>query len=163
MNRWPSHLVLLGLIAASVSAAAPINVERYPLVGLKEIAVAIEAIPAVLEKSIDRKQLQASVELRLRRAGIKVVELDGKAGVPYLYVNLNAIRHQNLPVIACAIEVRCNEKAMLVRDPSIATFFSTWHNGTIATVGEANARQLEDSVLGIVDVFANDLLAANQK
>src|SRR5258707_388036 len=92
MKHWQTGLVVVGLVAACLSAADPLKIKRIPLAGLTEISVLVEPISPGFEKTFDREEFQTAVELRLRRAGIKVVEPDPKASKPCLIVNLNMMR-----------------------------------------------------------------------
>ena len=163
MKHWQTGLVVVGLVAACLSAADPLKIKRIPLAGLTEISVLVEPISPGFEKTFDREEFQTAVELRLRRAGIKVVEPDPKASKPCLIVNLNMMRAEETPITACSIRLDFYQQALLARDPSIKNYFGTWESHGIITVGESKLREIENAMLRYVDIFANDFLAANQK
>lgn len=144
---------------SSVSGQTFTSADKDTLAGIRIIKVLVEGLDTETEAGGLRKnQIQTDAELRLRRAGIKV---EDKPLLPYLYINLNTLKHKSLPMFSYSIQVDFNQEVILERDKSISAYASTWHKGSIGTVGELNLQQIRGAINDVVDKFINDYLAAN--
>jgi hypothetical protein len=136
------------------------------LKGLSGVTVLFSRYPEVLERNgITSSQIATEIELRLRRAGIKVLSPDeaiSSPGSPVFAVNLNAIKSKE-SLYAISIHLELNQLVNLVRKPSVSTRCATWQVNNLVIVGENNLRQVKDAVGDGADIFANDFLTANPK
>lgn len=138
---------------------------RRKLAGLTGIKVFVEAIdPEVERDGLTRAQLQTDVELRLRKAGIKVFTDPewqvAPSGSPVLGVQVTLTKHRILPQYIYHIEVAVYQAAYLARDGSLATA-TVWKSGSVGTVGVDVLRYMRSFVADSIDEFVNDFLAAN--
>jgi hypothetical protein len=112
-------------------------------------------------------QVQTDVELRLRRAGIRVLtpdEQDARPGSPYLYININtkAGDGPSAGLIAVNINVELRQSVRLARDPDIWVLHATtWSKSVLGLGGHAQLRHVRESLGDQVDKFINDYYAAN--
>ena len=110
------------------------------------------------------EQIETDVELRLRKAGIKVVD-NSEPEFLFLSIDIGAVRSQGL--YAFAIWVKYHQPVRLVRDLSIMSIGTTWGATTTRFVGIVSRERLNkfvrEKVADRVDEFINDYLAANPK
>ena len=141
-----------------------------PFRGMEAVAVAVIPLGKDVEADgLTSDQLRRDVELRLRKAGIRVLsetELKEKPLTPVLYVHARIMkgkgRTQGLYLYHLLLTLI--EPVRLVRNPAIATSASTWESkSSIGTVGTENVRELREPVADATDEFANEFLAANPK
>ena len=158
-------LVLSLLLLPGVSHA--LTFKQKALVGLKGVEVLVEGMQPEAERlGLTRAQIQTDVELRLRKAGIRVLtekERDETPGRPYLYVNVNTIFLQKTPAVVYGILVKLREWVTV--DRGLRTLGAIWETaGCIGTVGTQKIiKVIRDDVGDQVDEFINDYLAANPK
>lgn len=145
------------------------RVKRAPLKGLKGVGVTVEDLPAEVEEiGLTRTKLETDVELRLRKAGIRVLDETERLpppGSPYLYVNVNVHRiGKETGYWPFSIYVALSERVRLERNPEIVVDAATWSTGCIAAgPTDSLPRGVRDYVGDMVDIFCNDYLAANPK
>ena len=141
---------------------------RATLRGLKGFEVLIEDIaPEAKEDGLTKDLIKTDVELRLRKAGIRVLTKEESPKIPqsqYLYINVIAGKHKESEFYSIAIFVDLKQEVYLKRNPSITVLASTW---SVATVGGVSASQMKSNVreqLGdLMDKFINAYLAVNPK
>ena len=158
-------IVLFLLIPSSVYAQTDDEVES--LRGLKGVYVLIDSLhPDIEADGLRENQIHTDVELKLRLAGIKVlneVEYLMEKGKPYLYIRFNSFRHESgLHIIN--IGVGLNQSVYLERDLNIKVYGAvTWDLYYTGTVGAKNVNQIRDIIKDLVDEFINDYLSVNPK
>lgn len=165
--------VLVAILVLSVSwvcrecAGVDDETSRPSLKGLDGLLVIVEDLGAEVERDgLTRDQLQADVELRLRKAGIRVVKRDDAAatpGAPYLYVNLNALKHPDVALYVYALGLELTQRVTLVRDPKITAFAVTWSVRRVGTIGAQRLGDLRSTVTDYVDRFINAYLEQNPR
>jgi len=147
--------------------------ERETLRGLKGVFVLIEYLKEDVAKAgLTDTILQTGVELKLRKAGIRVLTEDEwflTQGRPYLYVRVRTIlikgiqiwgTHQHSGFIY-GVTVQFNQDVILSRNRSISSSAGTWGNSWIGTV--IHLRNVRVVISDLVDKFMNDYLAVNPK
>jgi hypothetical protein len=156
------------------------------------ISVLIERLPEGLEErgTLTAAQLQTDVELRLRHAGIQVIEplAEGekltkdnieRLNPAYLYINVNllplsdatfvynvAVSLKQTLLVGRQLEtLKADDKAVILRayfsNSDKSVTGATWDKGVLG-----KSRQLQsvrDDVRDCVDAFINDYLAMNPK
>jgi len=142
------------------------ELDRATLRGLSGIGVLVESLDPEDERAgLTQAQLQTDVELRLRKAGIKVMtkqETLQTPGIPILYVQLGII-HDPLGY-SLAVIVGLHQQVILVRDPSIVTQGITWSiNGVGRGSPDNFVKEARGRVADFVDQFMNVYLAMNPK
>ena len=119
---------------------------RKTLRGLTGVAVMVEQLdPEVERDGLARSQLQTDAELKLRLAGIKVLEQTATTTTlaPYLYINVNFMPSGGQYVFFVGVELK--QTVMLTQrfEPATAT---TWSSGYLGIVGARNVHQVRDAV-----------------
>lgn len=157
----------------SASAQTFLDGQRESLRGLKGVELVMEVInPEAERKGLTRSQLQTDVELRLRKAGIKVLTRQERLktpGYPFLYVNVSTVKTPETlggllgGLYGYSISVELREKVILARNRSIETYAATWSKGVVGTVGADKLRSVREGVGDLVDEFINDYLAMNPR
>ena len=139
---------------------------RKTLTGLTQFFVLVENLAEDAEHDgLSRTQIQTDVELRLRQAGIPVVDSSRAwdAGYPYLYVSVQTHKSQRGASYAWVLEVHLTQSVALVRNPSIISLAPTWGTGQFGSVGVDKLPSLRDNIRDLVDRFINAFLAENPK
>ncbi len=157
-------ICLLLVVAANTFSQTPPDIQS--LTGLSGAFIGFQKYPAELEQDgLTSKQIATEVELRLRKAGIKILTADEvmkSPGSPVFEVDMRAIKFEE-GSYAISIRLSLKQKVVTERKPFIGIVSATWEVQNLLTVGRANLRQVKDEVGDGVDVFANDFLTANPK
>lgn len=163
-----SLTIAIIIVATSVVTYAQNSLGRPTLRGLRGVKVSIDTFVAEAEQGgLTLNQLQTDVELRLRKAGIRVLseqEWLKAPGMPAVYVLVTT--HKNkIGLHAFSIRVKLRQAVTLVRQPNsppvLAGTYET--NGYVGTIGSGRLRELREAVADEVDIFINDYLAENPK
>ena len=155
-------LVVL-LLLPGVSQA--LTDEQKALGGLKGLYVSVDDIqPEVKRLGITKDQIKTDVELRLRKAGVKVLtekECTATPGSPFLYVNVNTNIVPTSAIFSYAISVGLKEAVMLNRDMGVSA--TIWERTVVGNIEKSKISKIRETIGDGVDIFLNDYLAANQK
>jgi len=120
--------------------------------------------PQVERLGLTKAQIQMDVELRLRKAGVRVLTLEERRkvpGMPYLYVNVITAFNPDSPHFIFGITVELGEMVTLER--GFQAHGVIWSTVEVGSVGTSNIMQIRDGVGDMVDKFINDYLVANPK
>jgi len=158
---FASALVLL--LVASVNAQNP---DREALRGIAGMKVTIEALNKDAEEAgVNIEQLKSDVELRLRKATVRVLDDDASALSPFLYVNVHVLKSSALTnLYAIAVEVHFERVGTFeaFTGPSRQFMVTVWDRSMLGIVGRQYlASAVREDVEDVVDLFLNDYLAAN--
>jgi hypothetical protein len=148
----------------SVHPAKGMDDERESLKGLSAIYVVVEPIEREIERQgLTREKIRTDTIQRLRKAGIRILSkkewLKNRAG-PYLYVNLN-IQKDPYGVYFHAFRVELVQKVVLIRDPKLEVFATTWSRQLLGSRGYLS--QVRYAIQDAVDLFLRDHGLANPK
>ena len=169
MRGWVSRVVVtlvVLLLLPGVSHA--LTDEQNALVGLQgvHVVVFVEKMNPQAEKhGLTKAQIQSDVELRLRKAGVKVltmIESIETPEMPLLYVVPSILIMPDLNVCFVSIEVGLLERVTLASGVDKVPG-RIWSKGYMGTVGIDKITQIRGIVGDKVDIFINDYLAANPK
>jgi hypothetical protein len=122
--------------------------------------------PEVEARGLTTTAVRTDAELRLRRAGIRVLTREESLqvpGTPYLY--LNAVITRGNMYWGDSLLVSFRQTVLLDRDPGVrldAETWSVWAGGGIYAP-ENIARKVRDGFNDLVDEFINAYLAMNPK
>jgi hypothetical protein len=157
--------LLVFLLLPGVSHAAEYQ-KREALVGLKGMSVVVERIrPRDVHLGLTSAQIKTDVEVRLRKAGVKVLtekEWLETSGKPFLYVNIDASKNPNNPsTVFFTIRVELTE--LVTIDRGLRVGAAIWETGIKGVAGIQDIRKIRDCLGDLVDIFINDYLAANPK
>ena len=141
------------------------GVQEKSLRGLKGVFVTIQGLKEYMEKDgLTKLQVKTDVELRLRKAGIRVLPEEGfPPGKDYavLFVNLNSYKMNAGYAFNCSVEVL--QGAILLRDPEIIGPFATWSTFHTGYAPKDKLRFIREGLNDLVDQFINDYLTVNPK
>jgi len=158
-------ILVVFLLLPGVSQA--LTYDQWALIWLKGVMVWVKNIdPKIVPLGLTQEQVKTDVELRLRKAGIRVLtekECRATMGHPYLSVSISIseIKISNDRVgYAYGIGVNLYETVMLAR--GFEAIGSIWSVSSIGAFGK-DANPIPGSINDIVDKFINDYLAANPK
>lgn len=162
MRGWIYRaVVVVILLLPGISHA--LTIEQRPLVGLQGVYVKVMSETKTKDAEIERLagEMQTDVELRLRKAGIRVLtekESTVTRGYPWLFVNVLAL---DGPLLVFSVRVEVMENATLARGNNASVI--SWSTHGAGSIGRGNIREIRESVSDLVDKFINDYLAANPK
>lgn len=166
MPRTAAALLAL-LVAVSHVAAAQTDSARSAEVGLRGLAALTVIVddlpPAAANALLFDVQVRTDVELRLRRAGVRVLpEAQAPAGAPYLYVAVH-LTETTSGVQAWSTAVEFEQRVVLLRLPTLSTFAATWRATERLGLSppERAGERVRAALADQVDEFVNAWLAAN--
>jgi hypothetical protein len=146
------RVFLLSILALSVLTAA----ERPRLLGLKKIAVAVAADPL---GDLDTHQLQASVEARLRDAGLRIdPKSKSRLNVTVGVSDIRAGNGQGLGY-AYSIHVSVSQQVYLAHNTNVMIDAVTWEG---LWLGVASRGDLGKACAQSIDRRLNDFVAVYQ-
>lgn len=152
--------VALSLLAASTNLSADDGkLERDTLRNITAVHVVIEEIASdALRDGLAKEQIQTDVELRLRKAGVAVVD----SAVPMLYVNANVIKGKN-GVYGYSCEIRLEQPVTVLSNQAF-TMAPTWSTGGTGLVAISIMPMVVRNDIGdYVDQFINAYLSVHPK
>jgi hypothetical protein len=168
------HYVLVGLgvlgcllgLAGRETWAQDNEDTRATLRGVEGVLVFVEDLGDEVEHAgLTRQQIRTDVELRLRKAGIRILteaERVGMPGAPWLSVNVIVYLHPDTRLAAFRIDVSLQQLAFLATDGSRA-LVSTWSVGKTGIAGRRRLFDLRNDVKDQVDVFINAYLRVHPR
>jgi hypothetical protein len=152
-------LLLLALPAASVQYAGQVKA----LAGLEGVSVSVAPLNPEAERlGLTRAQIKTDVELRLRKAGIRILkreETKETPGKPNLIVDVTTSISGGL--CAYMITVQLGELVSLARGNKV--YATIWVATGMGTFWTQDIRKIRGYVGDCIDEFINDYLAANPK
>jgi hypothetical protein len=160
--------VLYLLVLIDVGIASDTESNRASLKGIKGVRVSIERLEhEVKEVGLTEDMILTDVELRLRKAGIRVFtkeESDKIPGTPFLNVSINTMENKVLNAHLTCINVKLYQEVYLVRDVSIKTTARTWSAEACGIVPNiVNKKEVREKIADLVDIFINTYLAVNPR
>ncbi|MCP4666476.1 MAG: hypothetical protein GY849_08910 [Deltaproteobacteria bacterium] len=166
MRMRKAWLWLVGALSFLYWAAPlfALDDELLSLQGLKGLYVVVEELNPEIEKDgLTPEHIQKDAAQRLRQAGMKVltkIEWMKKKEGPYLYINLNA-RKNPYGVYMHAISIELVQKVLLMRNPKVEVFATTWSKQLLGQGGYL--ARIRYSIQDVVDLFLNAWAKANRK
>lgn len=150
--------------------------ERESLRGLSGIHVYInisEGSPNLDRDGLTKSQIQTDIEIRLRKAGIKVLSLEELKQLPRrptLVIQILASKNDALSkaleenIYSFSIQVDCKQTATLFDSTNNKVYLvTTWSYSGVGMAPKRHLRTIREGVGDYVDRFINDFLAANPK
>ncbi len=133
--------------------------------GLRGVHVFVEGMKPEAERlGLSKAQIKTDVELRLRKAGVRVLteeEFLEWLGMPCLFVNINTTINQARTTVTYTIIVFLSERVTLARQ--LKAWGAIWLTAGGGIVGTKKIREIRGDVADLVEEFINDYLAANPK
>jgi len=110
---------------------------------------------------LTRDQLQTDVEVRLRKAGIKVAS---SRLFPVLHLFVKELKRSASEKCVYALRLELLQEITLVRNRSVSFLAATWDFSYLGEVGaDKFSRTVRDNVADMVDQFINAYLEYNPK
>ena len=143
--------------------------DRQTLKGITGVKVVIGQISQdALHDGLSASQIQTDVELRLRKAGVKVISLLGSDDSVLLWVDANLMKVSGEPQILQNLYI-FNCEVSLIQGVSVAknnTFAldATWSTEVLGNIGRNSmSKGIRDIIGDLVDKFLNAYLSVNPK
>ncbi len=157
--------LFVGLAAASLRADDA--AERATLKDLGNVRVVVSELSRTVEsQGLKRQELQASLEKRLRAAGITVLnETERARGMPTLFLNLLlADADEAQTAYVYSLDLTLSQEVRLMRAPAIRVNSPTWKStGAVGIVENDKLNHLSDAAGQAADTFIAAYRAANGK
>lgn len=139
--------------------------------GLGGVAVTVYDITQEAERDgLSQATLQTDVELRLRKAGIRVLTGEqwlNEPGQPTLkvIVGLYKVPSDRVDGYAKSLRGELWQHVLLSRNPSTILRAATWTSVELVGISNSDTlnKSIRDDVADLVDDFINNFLAENQK
>jgi hypothetical protein len=161
-------LIFIGLILFGQAAVAQLPSQKNALRSLSSPNVEVEVQDADFQRSVSESQVRTDVELKLRRAGIRLT--DRSDSYPKIVVNVRAAKNETLgrgiaiyPFIINVELVSFINAEMDAKKPPRRLFAAIWETDKVGMFGSARLQEIRGLVNDCVDEFINDYLAANPK
>lgn len=147
----------------SLTQLEVVDPEQGALRGIHQVAILVENIREDgLAAGFDPDRYASDVELKLRLAGIKVIDPEQAraAGMPVLYVSVQPMKYSR-GAFAVATRLELIDDAMLSRNPMAPVLAVTWHKGFVGVLGVERVDSQREVVRELADEFVTAYLAAN--
>lgn len=161
---------VMWLLVAVLMSLGPVThatgkIGRESLKGIKALEVAVEVLgDDERQAGLTRSSLKVLVEVRLRKAGIKVVDSSStEPGAPWLYLNVGCVPDrmgQKIVAFTYSNRLELKQGALLERNSRLA-IATTWASHWFGHCGTQRLTAIERSVERLVDEFIDDFLAMN--
>lgn len=165
MVRWG---LAVPLILAAPAPALDTPNERVTLAGLTGVHVVVEEVtPDGEREGLTRASLQAEVEQRVRRAGLRpltATEALAAAGRPTLQVRVVLLLAREAPQLyVYSVDLTLRQQIRLVRDRAVESFAVTWsENREVGAVPATRLAAVREAVRAKVDQFTQAWQIVNQ-
>lgn len=162
-------LILLGLTLYWPTVGFSFTADkRDTLRGLKEISVLVEYLPDDVEREgLNREHLQRDIEVRLRQAGLHVLnisEVANSPGAPYLYAAVYPITGPSVNVNTYAVTLTLKQLVQLSRNPSTELFATTWEGPIhFSSLSDSRVHDIRSRIFEAVGRFIVDYRDVNAK
>src|SRR5438128_6602975 len=159
--------LLLLLIAVTVHGQDQERISLSKLPGFYVEIVIQGGDSDSLRAGVTEEQVRTDTELKLRRAGIRVLtekEMTASPANPILivYVQLHRPTEQALAgMYAFSLSVGVSQYVQL--QSSLSVLAKTWSKDSLGITGKNKIRKLRKFTEDLIDQFVNDFLAANPK
>jgi hypothetical protein len=167
--RLYTAFITLFLFSAPIAHADEVEeFQRKSLRGLKNISVGPVHVPAELEQNglLTSDEVHTDVELKLRLAGIQVVDLkdfnSSSSSASILNISVNVFSSSD-GIWPISVNVGVMQPVLLERDRSILSYGETWGKFRLGRLEKSKIRNVRETIKDMVDQFINSYLAANPK
>lgn len=145
--------------------ASDSKADRDTLRGIKTIQVVVLDISAdAIKDGLTVQQIRTDVELRLRKAGVVVVD-DLPKSNRHLTIMAACVKraYEGTSVYAYDVTVSFDQPAITVSNNVLAVL-STWSVGSVGLAGSSNmSRFVRETIGNFVDEYINAYLSVNPK
>jgi hypothetical protein len=165
MRRWkPIFLALVVVLLMLPGISRALTKQQKALVGLKAVYILVMTPkPEAQCLGITIDQIKTGIELRLRKAGIRMLtekEWLGSPDYPHLSVTINAIKRGGS--YSYMVQLYLSEFVTLARGNRVNGMI--WQTYRVGSGDKQNTEiKIQEQVGDMVEQFINDYLAANPK
>jgi hypothetical protein len=169
-----AFVIFLWLVGPSVSypASKLQDPQVETLKGLKGVRVFVGVSSGAKKAGVNENQIKTDVELRLRKAGIKVFSTIDESretpGAPFFYVNIDIIKLSpdlysfNIDLSLLQLAILHRDGILPIKDWDSTERVITWTGGY--GIGAVRSiKEIRESIADAVDKFSNDFLSVNSK
>ncbi len=170
-----SGILLLSLSIVPASSGQKGHIHTFKvntfeiLKNVPKIATLVEYVEVDADSDgLHREDIQQAVELNLRIAGIRIVDVTQP--VPCLYTAIHTFKQKDTGIYAYDIEMSFQDYTGVWRysNKHVPVYLSIpmgtiWHKSYIGCVGSNNIWTINENVKKLIDIFSNDYLKANPK
>lgn len=167
MSRFTIYLtIVLCFFPAFLAAQNEIERERISLEGLQEFGFTanIEGSRTIADSetltpsTIRQEAISRIVEAELRYVSDE--EVRSSADIPFLHMHINAMEMEN-GLIPFSINLRLYQPVKLSLNRDLQTSASTWEDGMVGLVSYDRIEVIQESALGMIEIFIDDYREAN--
>jgi hypothetical protein len=155
------------LIVILPAVASDDKIDRATLKGVNAVCVVVD-VADLAKSAIDKDNLQAAIEGRLRRIGISV----DKTATTCVYLSVRVVqaigkpglgkREKPIPLYALDVRLEFLQTVTLSRDPTTKAYAPTWSSANMATVPAADLDSAAgDIASGLMQQFVTAYKSVN--
>jgi hypothetical protein len=155
------------LIVILPAAASDDKIDRATLKGVNAVCAVVD-VAELARSAIDKDNLQAAIEGRLRRIGISV----DKTATTCVYLSVRVVqaigkpglgkREKPIPLYALDVRLEFLQTVTLSRDPTTKAYAPTWSSANMATVPAADLDSAAgDIASGLMQQFVTAYKSVN--
>lgn len=164
MRKFILPVLLIFSLTPSLFAQAFTGDQKQSLKGLNALLLVVEFTEAAVESDgLKKDDLENAIAAELRGSGIRLMsaaEWSSTSGVPYLQVLINTLR-SDLGFYSFKIDVQLNQEIILKRNTGISMMSTTWNKGSLGHIGTNRINEIQNDVLGYINLFIQDYQAVN--
>lgn len=154
-------LVFLPLVFAQLGRAESLAEQRDTLKGIKRIVVLVTLSPELMDAGLSADDLKTDAELKLKMAGVEVVNSEKADG--YLYVTVTGFKSWALGGAVYRHDLQLRQWVSLLSNPNTTCYAPTWTDGSVSLAKFNDLSSLYENLGGSVNKFVKDYLAVNPK
>lgn len=161
-------LTCLLIIYSNSAIQAASEMERESLHGIATVYVVVSTSERTVKYGLSSTLIQTDVELRLRKAGIRVLTQEEWATEDTRRDSMLNVVVGTIDIasasLACMIHITLQQFVQLLRKTNIRTPATTWDTVTIGIISAEKAQDhIREKIADGVDEFLNDYLAENPR
>lgn len=167
MSRFTIYLtIVLCFFPAFLAAQNEIERERISLEGLQEFGFTanIEGSRTIADsETLTPSTIRQEAISRIVEADLRYVsdeEVRSSADIPFLHMHINAMEMEN-GLIPFSINLRLYQPVKLSLNRDLQTSASTWEDGMVGLVSYDRIEVIQESALGMIEIFIDDYREAN--
>lgn len=154
-------LVFQFLIFCQVGRSEFLKEQRDTLKGIKIIKVLVTLSPELIDAGLSAEDLKTDTELKLKMAGVEVVNSEKADG--YLYVTVTGFKSWALGGAVYRHDLQLRQWVSLLSNPNTTCYAPTWTDGSVSLAKFNDLSSLYENLGGSVNKFVKDYLAVNPK
>jgi hypothetical protein len=168
MKSISALFVVVAILASAGAWGEYFTDDKETMRGLPGVKVIVESLRENATKAgLKKERIKTTVELELRKAGIKVLseeEWANTEGFPSIYIHIDTALRENDSLVNYTVSIELNQTVVLARDASKECLAITWATRTWGGCGTENIDWIRTRALvSQLEKFINDWLTVNPK